>query len=289
MIASASSPLPTTRAGWHDLLLRLGVRPSKGLGQHFLFERGITDRLVRAAELSPADLVVEVGPGLGILTESLLQHGTRVYAIELDRRLAAHLRDTFSEWETLEVVEANALEVDVDQLLPTDQPFDVAANLPYASGTAILRHLLEQPRRPRRLTVMMQREVAERIAAEPPEMSILAVATRFYARSQVAFLVAPSVFIPPPSVESAVLVLDVRADLPLQGDQSGLFFQIVNAGFSQKRKQLANTLAAGLSLTKSDAIDWLTAAGMTPDRRPQTLRLEDWLNLTKRAPPGLGP
>lgn len=286
MTAAEHSLLPTTQHGWRDLLQRLSIRPSKGLGQHFLFERGVVDRLIRAAEIRQDELVVEVGPGLGILTEALLNRGASVFAIELDHRLATHLDQAFHRDANLTVIEADALNVDLATILPPGQPFDVAANLPYSSGTAILRHLLEQPRRPRRLAIMVQREVAERLVAEPPDMTILGVATRFYATARIAFVVSPSVFIPPPKVESAVVILDVRKDLALGPDQQPAFFQLVNAGFRQKRKQLANTLATELDQPKLDVVKWLQAANVAPDRRPQTLTLEEWIALTRRAPAG---
>lgn len=289
MTSVPSSLLPTSLTGWRRLLKDLGVQPNKGLGQHFLYERGVIERVIRAANLDDHGHVVEVGAGLGILTESLLDHGGKVYAVELDARLAAHLRRTFSQCENLHVIEATALEVDLGRVLPDGVGFDVVANLPYSSGTAILRRLLEQPRRPRRLTVMVQREVAERIAAEPPYMTILGIATRFYADARIAFLVPPTVFLPPPKVESAVVVLDVKPTFPLGEGERALFFKIVNAGFRQKRKQIANTLAAGLGLTKREAIDWLTGADIAPDRRPQTLALEEWVQLARRAPGSINP
>lgn len=281
---SAASVLPTTRQGWLHLLRQLGVRPSKGLGQNFLFERGVVDRLVQAAGIDDDDVVVEIGPGLGILTEELVRRARDVIAVELDSRLALHLRQTFAGSANFRVVEADALELDLGGYLPPDQAFLVAANLPYSSATAIIRHLLEQPRRPRSLAVMVQREVAERIAAEPPNMTILGIATRFYTVPRIAFTVPPDVFLPPPNVESAVVVLNVRQDLPLEPALRPLFFRIVNAGFRQRRKQLANTLAAELDLPKPDTIRWLTNNEIAPDRRAQTLALDEWLTLTQRAP-----
>lgn len=284
MMSEQYSRLPTTIDRWRSLLTTLDIRPSKGLGQHFLFERGVIDRIIRTAGISSDDMVVEIGPGLGILTESLLHRASRVYAVELDRRLAAHLRRTFGDCEQLQIIEADALNVNFEEMLPLDQAFDVVANLPYSSGTAILRHLLEQPRRPRRVTVMVQREVAERIAAEPPEMTILGIATRFYATPRVAFVVPPSVFIPPPKVESAVLVLDINPTLSLPTDQHARFFRILHAGFHQKRKQIVNTLADGLGLPKPAVAAWLVESGVAPERRPQTLSLDEWLTLVRRAP-----
>jgi 16S rRNA (adenine1518-N6/adenine1519-N6)-dimethyltransferase len=262
----------------------LGLRPNKGLGQHFLFERGVVERMVRLADVSDDDTVLEVGPGLGILTSELLRKADRVVAVELDRGLAAHLRAAFGDLPGFRLVEGNALTLDADDLIPADTVFDVVANLPYSVGSAILRHLLEQPRKPRRLTVMLQKEVADRLTAAPPDMSILGVATQFFAAPRLAFTVAPTVFIPPPRVESAVVILDVHVEPPLPAELQRLFFSIVNAGFRQKRKQLANSIADVLRVPKADIAAWLSANGVDPTRRAETLAVDEWVNLARSAP-----
>jgi 16S rRNA (adenine1518-N6/adenine1519-N6)-dimethyltransferase len=284
--------LPTSRRDWAALLARLGVRPSKGLGQHFLFERGVVQKMVRAAEIGPNDVVLEIGPGLGILTAELLERAGSIVAVELDRRLAAYLRDTLGASPSaplgagarLRVVEGDALKLPIDELIPAGEEFVVVANLPYAVGSAVLRHLLEPVRRPRRLTVMLQAEVAERLVARPPEMSVLGVAAQFYTVPRIAFTVPPSVFLPPPSVESAVAVLDVKPEPPLPEREHPRFFRIVNAGFRHKRKQLANSLVDELDLPKPAVIAWLDRAEIDPMRRAQTLAVADWVTLTLAAP-----
>ncbi len=281
--------LPTSRQGWVALLDRLGVRPSKGLGQNFLFERGIVQRMVRAAEIDADDLVLEIGPGLGILTESLLDHAGAVIAVELDRRLAEHLRATFGADPRFRLLEQDALDLAIDEIIPLGNDYVMAANLPYSAASAVLRSFLARERRPRRLAVMVQREVAERLVAVPPNMSILSVATQFYAAPRIAFHVPPAVFIPPPKVESAVVVLVVHAELPLASQQHGRFFRIVNAGFRHKRKQVANSLAAELVAPKDEIVRWLGQGGIDPSRRAQTLSVAEWVALTRRAPPALVP
>jgi 16S rRNA (adenine1518-N6/adenine1519-N6)-dimethyltransferase len=276
--------IPTARRDWTRLMTELGIRPNKGLGQHFLFERGVVERMVRVAGVTASDSVLEVGPGLGILTSELLRKAGRVVAVEVDRSLAAHLRAAFGDLPGFELVEANALRLDAGDLFAADEPFEVVANLPYSVGSAILRHLLEGERQPRRLTVMLQKEVAERLTARPPEMSVLAVATQFFAAPRIAFDVAPSVFIPPPKVESAVVILEVRPQPPLPGLLHPLFFKIVNAGFRQKRKQIANSLADILRLPKGELVPWLEAAGIDPMRRAETLSVDEWVALARSAP-----
>lgn len=279
--------LPATRRDWTALIARLGIRPSKGLGQHFLYERGIVDRMVRRAAIGPSDLVVEIGPGLGILTSVLLRHAANVVAIELDRRLSEHLRAVFADEPRFRLIEGDALTIPTDEIVPPDRDFVVAANLPYAVASAVLRHFLEQSHRPRRMTLMLQKEVAERIAARPPHLSVLGVAVQFYTEPHVAFDVAPTVFIPPPNVESAVVICDLRPALPLPESEHRLFFRIVNAGFRQKRKQVANSISAELTLPKADVIAWLTAAEIDPMRRAQTLDIPEWVRLTRDAPASL--
>jgi 16S rRNA (adenine1518-N6/adenine1519-N6)-dimethyltransferase len=279
-----SRALPTSRHGWQALLDRLGIRPSKGLGQNFLFERGVVQRMVRALDVGEDDFVLEIGPGLGILTEELLQYAGAVTAIELDRRLADHLRETFGNCPGFRLVEGDALSVDLSAVIAPDRPYLVAANLPYSVGTAVLRRLLETPHRPERLALMVQREVAERLVAGPPKMTVVGVATQFYTEPRLAFFVPPTVFIPPPKVESAVVVLETRLHLPLPEVNHRQFFGVVNAGFRHKRKQIANSLADELGMPKPEVVAWLSAAGIDPSRRAESLSVPEWVALTKTAP-----
>ncbi|MDQ3695234.1 MAG: 16S rRNA (adenine(1518)-N(6)/adenine(1519)-N(6))-dimethyltransferase RsmA [Chloroflexota bacterium] len=276
--------LPATRRGWAALISQLGIRPSKGLGQHFLYERGIVQRMVRQAGVGPNDTVLEVGPGLGILTSELLLRAGQVVAIERDQNLVAHLERAFGDDPRFRLIAGDALAFHAADLFPPGTEFAIVANLPYAAGSAIVRHYLEQPRRPRRLTVMLQLEVAARMVARPPEMSVLGVATQYYTEPGIAFQVPPAVFLPPPTVESAVAILDVKPEPPLPEALRMPFFRIVNAGFRQRRKQVANSLAAELKLTKGDVTAWLEQAGIDPQRRAQTLTVEEWVTLTATAP-----
>lgn len=276
--------LPRTRAGWRGLLEELDVRPSKGMGQNFLFERGVVDRIARGAEVGPADDVLEVGPGLGILTEALMGYAGTVTVVEYDRRLSAHLRATFGRDERFRLVEADALTMSLPDLFPGEAPFSMVANLPYNIASAVVRTVLDQPRRPRRLTVMVQREVAERMIAPPGELTVLGVATQFYATGRILFDVAPTVFVPAPTVTSSVIQLDVHPELPLPEAEIPEFMRIVRAGFSQKRKQVANSIAARFGLPKADVEGWLRRAAVDPDRRAQTLTIPEWVAIRRAAP-----
>lgn len=270
---------------WRALLRELAVRPSKGKGQNFLTDRGVVARIADVAALAPGGAVVEVGPGLGILTTELLARvgpSGRVIAVELDRRLAAYIREEFADSPALTVVEGDILRQPPAKLLAVageNVPYTLVANLPYNITSAVLRHFLDSARRPSALTVMVQREVAERIIARPPEMSILAVAIQFYGTPTIALRIGPGAFVPRPQVDSAVLHIAVHPTPPLPDAAIPAFFAIVGAGFGQRRKQLGNSLAAGLPLDKAAITAAVIAAGVDPMRRAETLAVAEWLAL----------
>lgn len=261
---------------WWSILNRLGVQPSKALGQNFLHDVGIVRRIVAVAEIDQAPLVVEIGPGLGVLTRQLATGERRVIAVELDHRLAEHLRSL--DLPNTELVEADILNVDLKSLTG-GEPYIVVANLPYSIASAAITHLLESVWRPSRIVVMVQREVAERIVSQPPRMSVLSVAVQFFGTPRIMFKIGPGAFVPAPTVDSAVLRIDVADELPLDERERKTFFRIVKAGFSQKRKQLANSISTALQIPKSSAEAALSAAGIDPRRRAQTLSLDEWLQL----------
>jgi len=259
-----------------QVLRELGIRPRKALGQHFLHDRAIVRRIVETAQLPPDALVVEIGPGLGILTEELARWARSVIAVELDARLAEQLAERF-HGTNVRIVHGDALEVDLAAL--TGQcPYFVVANLPYNVATPILERLLTSDHPPERLVVMVQREVAERMAARPPAMSYLGVLVQFFALPRVAFRIGPGAFTPPPKVESAVVVLDRRTPL-LPKHHWDSFFALVRAGFAQRRKMLLNALATATGMDKEMLRALLQRAGIEPSRRAETLTVEEWLRL----------
>jgi 16S rRNA (adenine1518-N6/adenine1519-N6)-dimethyltransferase len=255
----------------------LGIRPSKGLGQNFLVEHDVVDRIVQTAAISPGETVIEVGPGLGILTEHLLGTSARVTVIELDRALIPHLRRTFGDLPYFDVVEGNALNIDIEEVIPGNGLYKVVANLPYSVASAILMHFLEQKRPPESMTVMVQREVADRIVAKPPGMSVLSVATQLLSEPNLAFTVPPGSFMPPPRVDSSVLNLRPLGEARLPAEMRRRFFGLVNAGFRHKRKQLLNSLAFELDDDKNVVANRLSMAEIDPMRRAQTLTVDEWL------------
>lgn len=259
------------------LLRRLGLRPRKGLSQSFLVDRRVCATIARAAALDAADEVLEVGPGLGVLTAELVRRVGHVVAVELDQQLAAALPALLGRPTNLQVVQADALTVDPSGLF--DGSYKVVANLPYHVTSPLLMRVLEAARRPSLIVVMVQREVAERIAARAGDWSYLAVAVRLYAEPRIVRTVPASAFYPRPRVESAVLRLDVRPAPAVVPDAPAAFLRLVQAGFKQPRKQLRNSLAEGLGRPPAEAQALLRAAGIDWTRRPQTLGLEEWARL----------
>jgi 16S rRNA (adenine1518-N6/adenine1519-N6)-dimethyltransferase len=257
---------------WRAQLDALGLTPSKGLGQNFLHDRGVVRRIVEIADLDPAASVLEIGPGLGVLTRELAARAGRVVAVELDSRLAQHLRETAPDNVT--IVEADALRIDPAALAGNE--YVVVANLPYSVANAILRRMQEAEPPPRSLTIMVQLEVAQRIAATPPHMSVLSVAVQFYGVPHIALRVGGGAFIPPPNVESAVLRIVTHPPLLPRAEQPA-FFRVVTAGFAQRRKQLVNTLATGLRLERTVVVAALEQAGIATTERAERLSVADWV------------
>lgn len=272
-----------SRRGVREALSALGVRTSRRLGQHFLVEPAVLAHILEAAALGPHDAVLEVGPGLGVLTGELLRRAGRVVAVELDRRLAAWLRKRLAGIAHFTLVEDDILRVDVGALMGGGT-YQVVANLPYAITSPVLRHLLEAQPPPARLVVMVQWEVARRITAVPPQMSLLALAVQYYARPEIVARVPAGCFFPAPQVDSAVVRMEVapqpRAAVPAQH-----FFHLARLAFAHPRQQLGKTLAAGLGRSRAEVAAALQAAGIDPRRRPETVALEEWGALWRQLSP----
>ena len=258
----------------------------KSLGQHFLADRRYLTPLLEAAALSAADTVLEIGPGRGILTAALAKTAGCVVAVELDRRLIEPLQQQFADQPQVTIVCGDILELSPEDLLarscpPQFSPYKVVANLPYYITSAVLRHLLEAAQPPTLAVLMVQWEVAQRICAPPGDLSLLAVSVQYYAEPSLVARVPASAFHPRPKVDSAIVRLQVRPQ-PAVDPPAALFFAVVRAGFSQKRKQLHNSLAAGLQLEKWFVQNWLEAAGIDPARRAETLTLTEWGGLSQK-------
>jgi 16S rRNA (adenine1518-N6/adenine1519-N6)-dimethyltransferase len=267
-----------------------GLKARKGLAQHFLIDKSVLKLIGATAGLAPDDVVVEIGPGLGVLTRELARQAGWVIAVEIDRKLAAILRQALAPIDNVSIVNDDILNIDPAILLQNlaeksfalnDRPFKykVVANLPYYITSPVLRHFLEATVKPEAMVVMVQEEVAEAIVAQPGQMSVLSVSIQFYGEPVIAGLVPARCFYPEPEVDSAILRINVYAHPPVAVDDTRGFFQLVRAGFSAARKQLINSLALGLSRPKAEVLPLLEASGIAPQRRAETLTLDEWARL----------
>lgn len=268
---------------WRALLRKNRIRPTKSMGQNFLTETEVVQEIVEVAEIKPGDKVIEIGPGMGILSREILAVGAELTAVELDRDLAALLRTDLADQPNFTLVEQDARYLDPNELMPNVE-YQVAANLPYSVATVILRNLMESDHPPTRMTVMVQREVAERMTAEPGDMSLLGLATDLYAEAGIALIVPPDVFFPPPKVESAVVRMDTRAKLRGTEAMRERMFELATMAFQRKRKTLSNGLSMGLGMPKSETDEILSSIGIDPKRRPQTLNVDEWLQVAEALP-----
>lgn len=267
------------------LLRQFGLRAKKGLAQHFLIDEEVLGKVISAAELSPSETVIEVGPGLGMLTRELAARAGRVIAIEVDAKLASALIQIVGACPNVTFINADVLELKPSEVLagegdgPLTRGYKVVANLPYYITAPVLRHFLEASPKPRRMVVMVQREVGENIAAKPGHSSLLSISVQLYGRPIIVDYVPAQSFYPPPKVDSAILRIDVYRQPAVEVKDVGRFFEIVRAGFSAPRKQLRNALSQALSLSPESASGLLKEAGISPQRRAQTLSLDEWAKL----------
>jgi 16S rRNA (adenine1518-N6/adenine1519-N6)-dimethyltransferase len=270
---------PPTPGQLRRLLADEGLRPRRSLSQNFLTDAGALDAIVEAAELRPGDRVVEVGPGLGVLTRRLIAADASVLAVELDAKLAKYLRRELADVPQFELLEADALSVHSREIFP-GKPFKLVANIPYHITSPLLHAFLEGERPPTLAVLLVQLEVAERIAAPPGQMSYLSVFVQNVASAEVVARVSAAAFEPAPDVDSAILRLRRRAApaVPV-GEGREAFYRLVQAGFRQRRKQIHNGLTRELPLSVAEVGVALAGCQVTPDRRPQTLSVDEWVCL----------
>ncbi len=270
------------------LLRRFGLRARKGLGQHFLIDEEVLGLITSAAELTPNDVVMEIGPGLGVLTRELASQAGWVIAVELDNKLAAILGETLASFNNITIVNEDVLRIAPAALLQEQKPsraissplrYKVVANLPYYITSPVLRHFLEASLKPQIMVVMVQREVAEEIAAKPGRMSLLSISVQLYGEPTIIGYVPARCFYPAPEVDSAILRIALYPQPAVEITDKESFFALVRAGFSASRKQIVNSLAQGLALPKAEAFSLLEETGIAPQRRAETLTLEEWTHL----------
>lgn len=248
--------------------------PKKSLGQHWLFDAETLQAMVATAQLDKDDVVLEVGPGLGSLTQLLVAHSKQVIAVEKDEHLAADLLRKLSA-RNLSVVSDDILEFDLSQL---PQRYKVVANIPYYLTSHLIQNLLEAANPPSQMVLLVQKEVAERVIAQPGQMSILSLSVQYYAVPELIQTVAKELFEPPPKVDSAILSIKRRAK-PYFEAEPKLLFRLIKAGFGEKRKQLKNSLAGGLRIPPAEITELLKAVGIGPSARAQELSLPQWEKL----------
>lgn len=258
------------------ILKTFGLKMSKKLGQNFLIDEHVVTGIVEAANIGPNDTVLEIGPGIGTLTQGLAESGANIVAVELDNRLIDILAKTLEGYDNVRIVHGDILKIDISRAIMADT-YKVVANLPYYITTPIIMGLLERRLPIERLVTMVQKEVAERMIAQPggKDYGALSVAVQYYTEPEIIFTVPPRSFIPAPAVESAVIRCVLRSKPPVDIDDEKRFFRVVKAAFAQRRKTLANNLkGAGIPTDKVQSI--LETAGIDGSRRGETLSLEEF-------------
>jgi 16S rRNA (adenine1518-N6/adenine1519-N6)-dimethyltransferase len=275
-----------------DLLREYGLQARKGLGQHFLVNSGILNMITGAAELSPSDLVLEVGPGIGVLTHELVGQAGWVIAVELDTRLAEMVKETLLPESNFSIINTDVLKVEPLELIQQEKGkfpaaiadplnYKLVANLPYYITQPIIRHFCEAKLKPRIMVIMVQKEVAKNIIAQPGDLSLLAISVQYYGKPEIVGYVPARNFYPAPKVDSAILKITMYPKPPLIVTSEKSFFKIVRAGFCARRKQVANSLAQGLDIPKPEVLSLMEKTEVIPQKRPETLTLEEWAHLEK--------
>ncbi len=257
------------------------IRPQKSKGQNFLIRENVYKQIIKQAKPEKNDLILEVGPGFGFLTFELAQKSGQVVAVELDNKLAQYLNISFGvkNLSNVKIINKNVLDIDIakEVLNKERKDYKIVANLPYSISSAFLRKFLTAKNKPEEMVLMLQKEVAERIIAKPPQMSILAVSVQFYAEAEIVDKIPSSAFWPRPKVDSALLKTRTKKSLmyPEEKDR-GLFFRLVKIGFSSKRKMLKNNISAGLKIKQQETQKLIKKSGLDPEIRAQNLSLTDW-------------
>lgn len=260
------------------LLKRHGLRAHKGLGQNFLEDPQALEEIVSAAEIQQTDTVLEIGPGLGSLTRYLAASAKEVVAVELDENLIPPLKTVLAPYPNVRLIHGDILKLSPEDLF-ADAGYLVVANIPYYITSVVIRHLLESKTKPRRIVFTIQKEVAQRICAQPGDLSLLSLSVQVYGLPRLALHIPAQAFYPAPKVDSAVLVIDMYPAPQIKAEMLDTFFKLIKAGFSQKRKTLRNSLSSGLHISTKDATELLTHADIDPQRRAETLSIEEWERL----------
>jgi 16S rRNA (adenine1518-N6/adenine1519-N6)-dimethyltransferase len=268
-------PLPA-----HSLLRDHGLKPKKGLGQNFLVDDAFLKQIVETANVTEADEVLEIGAGLGALTRHLAAAAGNVTAVEIDNQLLPILKKVIKEFHNVRLIQGDIMDID-PRSLTNKAGYKVVANIPYYLTSNLIRRLLEAPLKPAMIALTIQKEVAQRICAEPGKMSLLSLGVQIYGKPNIAFTIPSTAFYPVPGVDSALLIVDLFDQPVIPIEFLDGFFILAKAGFMQKRKMLHNALAGAPGLGNGKADELLDSSGIDPDRRAQTLALQEWFLLAK--------
>lgn len=263
----------------HRLLRSAGLKAQKGLGQNFLIDNNIRDEIVNAASLSVDDVVIEVGPGLGMLTEEMVKIAGKVIAVELDDSLAERLRQKLKVSANIEVISSDILKLDLNNLVKGVAGYKVVANIPYYITSPILHYFMHAENRPSLMVIMMQKEVAQDVTAPPGKMNFISASMRIFSRPEIVCNVPAASFYPVPRVDSTVVRFTTLEQPAIQVDDLSRFLEFVHGGFKAPRKKIRNSLAIGLKIETEESDALLLKADIDPLRRPGTLLLEEWSRL----------
>ena len=268
-----------------DLVKRHGFKFTKSLGQNFLIDDNIVDKIVAGAGIGPSDKIIEVGPGIGTLTREMASRAGALMAVEIDKNLIPILTDTLGDYENVKIVNEDIIKADIRGLIDENLdggPIKLVANLPYYITTPIIMRFLEEDINVTDIVVMVQQEVAERMNAQPggKDFGALSVAVQFYCDTEIVAKVPRHLFVPQPNVDSIVIALRVRPERKYKVDSEDLFFKVVKAAFGQRRKTLLNSIASMGNLSKDMVKEALEEAGIDPKRRGETLSLDEFANLS---------
>ena len=268
----------TSLAQVKNLLHKYNAYPSKGMGQNFLINKKTLQTIIKAANLHPQDTVLEVGPGIGILTQELAQQVKQITAIEKDRNMVEILKETMKDYPNVNIIQDDILKISNLKFQISNSVYKVVANIPYYLTSPLIRKLLESPHQPQEIILMVQKEVAQRITAAPPNMNLLAVSVQYYATPKIIAYVSKECFWPKPKIDSAIIrITPIQQSKDISYEK---FFRIVRAGFSQPRKQLGNNFSQKLKMNRGEVEAWLSKNNIDPKQRAETLTTQDWETLT---------
>lgn len=271
----------TSKQTIKTLLKRYNTHPLKGLGQNFLINKSVLKKIAETANLSLKDTVLEIGPGIGTLTQEIAKRVKKVIVIERDGKMVEILQDTLKDFKNIKIIQGNILTCKIQDLIPNIR-YKVVANLPFYITSPVIRKFLEPPEaKLQKMVLIVQKEVAKRICAQFPKMNLLAVCVQFYGQPKIVSLISKTCFWPSPKVDSAILRITPLMHTDKKSINTDLFFKLVKVGFSQPRKQLVNNLSNMLKLDKEEIKAWLLKSTIQPSQRAETLNIRDWIKLTR--------